>query len=125
MSNILEVARQARAAMVAARKYVPDTVAIQNTMLYDPWDPNGREYVGKDKATEDNPASIVRGDDGYLYRCLTSHTSQADWAPGAAPSLWVRIGGGVAGVAAADQRGGCLPKGGQGDPQRGAVYLPD
>ena len=43
MSNILEVARQARAAMVAARKYVPDTVAIQNTMLYDPWDPNGRE----------------------------------------------------------------------------------
>ena len=66
MSNILEVARQARAAMVAARKYVPDTVAIQNTMLYDPWDPNGREYVGKDKATEDNPASIVRGDDGYL-----------------------------------------------------------
>lgn len=91
MSNILEVARQARAAMVAARKYVPDTVAIQNTMLYDQWDPNGREYVGKDKATEDNPASIVRGDDGYLYRCLTSHTSQADWAPGAAPSLWVRI----------------------------------
>lgn len=94
MSNILEVARQARAAMVAARKYVPDEIAIQNTMLYDPWDPNGKEYVGKDKATEDNPASIVRGDDGYLYRCLLSHTSQIDantTEPGTDERWWKKV----------------------------------
>ena len=28
---------------------------------------------------------------GLLYRCLTAHTAQADWRPGLAPSLWVRI----------------------------------
>jgi hypothetical protein len=26
-----------------------------------------------------------------LYKCITSHTSQADWTPDAAASLWVRI----------------------------------
>ena len=26
-----------------------------------------------------------------LYRCLEAHTSQDDWAPGTAPSLWVAI----------------------------------
>ena len=40
MTDILQVAREARAAMVAARAYVPDDVAIKNTVLYDPWDPN-------------------------------------------------------------------------------------
>ena len=27
-----------------------------------------------------------------LYRCLQAHTSQADWTPDAAPSLWKQIG---------------------------------
>ena len=27
----------------------------------------------------------------YLYRCLQEHTSQDDWKPGVAPSLWTRI----------------------------------
>ena len=34
MTDILQVAREARAAMVAARAYVPDDVAIKNTVLY-------------------------------------------------------------------------------------------
>lgn len=29
---------------------------------------------------------------GKLYRCLQAHTSQSDWAPDAAASLWVEIG---------------------------------
>jgi len=33
----------------------------------------------------------VRRHGGRLYRCLQGHTSQADWAPGMAPSLWVSI----------------------------------
>lgn len=28
--------------------------------------------------------------DGLLYRCVQSHTSQADWTPPAVPALWVR-----------------------------------
>lgn len=29
--------------------------------------------------------------DGKLYRCISNHTSQADWTPNAAVSLWVAI----------------------------------
>lgn len=28
---------------------------------------------------------------GTLYKCLTAHTSQADWTPDAAPSLWAKV----------------------------------
>lgn len=28
---------------------------------------------------------------GILYKCLTEHTSQADWTPEAAPSLWTKV----------------------------------
>lgn len=31
----------------------------------------------------------MRMHDGKRYRCLQSHTSQADWAPDLAPALWV------------------------------------
>lgn len=31
-------------------------------------------------------------DDGNLYRCVQEHTSQADWKPHAAASLWSKIG---------------------------------
>lgn len=29
--------------------------------------------------------------DGVLYKCVQAHTSQSDWAPGVAPSLWAAI----------------------------------
>lgn len=29
---------------------------------------------------------------GTLYRCIQAHTSQADWTPDVAVSLWVRVG---------------------------------
>ena len=31
---------------------------------------------------------------GALYKCVQAHTSQADWTPDAAPSLWSRVGEG-------------------------------
>lgn len=34
---------------------------------------------------------IRRYTDGKLYKCLTAHTSQEDWTPDAAPSLWVSV----------------------------------
>lgn len=33
----------------------------------------------------------IRERNGKLYKCLQDHTSQADWTPDAAPSLWVGI----------------------------------
>ena len=33
----------------------------------------------------------IRRYNGGLYRCLSDHTSQDDWTPDAAPSLWVAI----------------------------------
>ena len=30
-------------------------------------------------------------DGGVLYRCLSAHTSQEDWTPTAAPSLWAKV----------------------------------
>ncbi|MBP3305258.1 MAG: chitinase, partial [Oscillospiraceae bacterium] len=29
--------------------------------------------------------------DGALYKCLQAHTSQPDWTPTAAPSLWAKV----------------------------------
>ena len=31
-------------------------------------------------------------DDGKLYKCLMTHTSQEDWEPHTTPALWARIG---------------------------------
>ena len=35
--------------------------------------------------------NIRRFGEGLLYRCLTEHTSQADWTPDTAVSLWTNI----------------------------------
>lgn len=34
----------------------------------------------------------IRQHNGELYRCELAHTSQADWTPDAASSLWTKIG---------------------------------
>lgn len=83
-------AEQAREAIIMTRDFLPDVIALTVPQIYDEWNPNGILYTGKDKATEERPASIVDRN-GKLYRCLQSHTSQENWKPEAAPSLWVEI----------------------------------
>ena len=85
-----EQAEQAQEAVTMTRDFLPDVIALTVPHIYDEWNPNGILYTGKDKATEERPASIV-GRNGKLYRCLQSHTSQENWKPEAAPSLWVEI----------------------------------
>lgn len=85
-----ELSEQAQEAVTMARDFLPDAIAFATPQLYDEWNPNGIAYIGKNKATESSPANIVRYQD-RLYRCLQSHTSQADWNPTAAVSLWVEI----------------------------------
>ena len=85
-----EDAEQAQKVVLLTRDFLHDAVAFTLPEIYDEWNPDSVSYIGKDTATEDNPASIVRYNDA-LYRCLQSHTSQASWTPEASPSLWVLI----------------------------------
>lgn len=85
---------------------LPDADAIKVAALYEEWTPylldgNGdyvldsdgekvpMEYYGPDDP-DGNPQSRVRFQ-GTLVKCLQTHTSQPDWAPNAAPSLWALI----------------------------------
>lgn len=58
-----------------------DADAVRVAPLYDEWSGDGVEYEEGDR----------RRYQGYLVKCLQGHTSQPDWAPNAAPSLWALI----------------------------------
>ena len=66
-----------------------DDVAEISPALYGAWTGEGRYYAAGERVEHE----------GTLYACLRPHTSQADWAPDAAPSLWARN------LAAADSPG--------------------
>ena len=90
IADAQEDAEQAQEVVLLTRDFLPDAIALPLLEIYDEWNPDGIAYIGKDTATEDKPASIVRRN-GSLYRCLQSHTSQENWTPENSPSLWVLI----------------------------------
>ena len=55
--------------------------AVKVRSLYPAYDPNGVQYA-KDYKVMYN---------GTLYKCLQAHTSQTDWTPENAPSLWAKV----------------------------------
>jgi hypothetical protein len=57
-----------------------DDDAIQIKNIYPDWEV-GVEYTARKKVQYK----------GKLYRCLSAHTSQADWTPDVVPSLWTVI----------------------------------
>lgn len=58
-----------------------DTVtAGEHTEMFSPWE-NSVGYT----------AGQLRSYKNKLYKCLQAHTSQADWTPDAAASLWVNV----------------------------------
>ena len=59
---------------------IDDVTAAEHADLFSPW----AYPVGYTKGN-------IRRYNGALYRCLSDHTSQADWTPDTAPSLWVGI----------------------------------
>lgn len=72
------------AAMVVTRfqaQALPDVLALEVKVIYPEWDGNGIKYAKDYK--------VLYKD--VLYKCLTEHTSQADWAPDAASSLWAKV----------------------------------
>lgn len=90
IAEVQEDAEQAQEVVLLTKDFLPDAIALTLPKIYDEWNPDSVSYIGKDTATEDKPASIVRYNNA-LYRCLQSHTSQASWTPEASPSLWVLI----------------------------------
>ena len=49
--------------------------------VYPEWNPKSYPYFAGERVTHE----------GTYYRCIQNHTSQADWTPDTAVSLWVSI----------------------------------
>lgn len=58
-----------------------DADALKVAALYDEWSGDGIAYEKGDRCRFQ----------GNLVKCLQAHTSQPDWAPNAAPSLWALV----------------------------------
>lgn len=58
-----------------------DDMALLAPGLYPEFDPDGHRYVRDER--------FVHG--GTLYRVLQDHTSQSDWTPENAPSLYAKV----------------------------------
>lgn len=82
----IALARKLRAYIEKAALSLTDEDALDAVELYPAWKPD-TSYTAK---TEDAPAVRVR-DEGGLYRCEQSHTSQTGWEPHKTPALWTRI----------------------------------
>ena len=59
---------------------VDDNTALRMVEFYPAW-----------TTDTDYAAGFKVQHNGTLYKCLTAHTSQADWTPDAAPSLWAKV----------------------------------
>ena len=60
-----------------------DKQAYQMRYLYSDFDPNGHEYKQNDR--------FLWSENNKFYKVLQNHTSQADWTPDTAVSLYVEI----------------------------------
>ena len=61
-----------------------DEQAVRVKAIYPAWSPDGVHYPVDYK--------VLHND--VLYKSMQDHTSQADWAPGVAPSLWAAVDSG-------------------------------
>ena len=68
------------AALVKLRESATDEQALSVPVLYPAWR-SGVDYVTGQR--------VLHG--GVLYKALQDHTSQDDWTPGAAPSLFAKV----------------------------------
>ena len=75
-----ERARQLRPIIEKAAESLPDEDALEAVELFPVW--------ATDTAyTADERVSYA----DKLYRCVQSHTSQAEWTPDATPALWTEV----------------------------------
>lgn len=81
MATLIEIARKMRPLIVKAAQSLSDEEAVQAPFLYDEWSGNGVEYANDHKVRRN----------GKVYKVITAHTSQADWMPEVASSLFTVI----------------------------------
>ena len=75
-----ERAKQTRLLMMNTAQSLPDEQAMEVPTLFPEWE-SGAAYVKDNRICYQN----------QLYKCLQDHTSQDDWTPDAAVSLWVAV----------------------------------
>lgn len=56
-------------------------VAAKSAALFAAWDGDGHAYAEGERVSFE----------GELYACIQAHSSQSDWSPTAAPSLWAGV----------------------------------
>lgn len=76
-----ERAREIRAKLNTITSDMTDEAAIDNKVLFAEWNGNGVQYTAGDR--------VLYGDN--LYSVLQNHTSQPDWTPTAAVSLFALV----------------------------------
>ena len=85
--NKIQALEQMRKVLQMFANSLPDEQAMEVATIYDPW------KVGKTYAVGD---FLTYGENGVgdpqLYKVVQAHTSQADWTPDTAFSLYVAIG---------------------------------
>lgn len=75
-----EKARQLRPLIEKAAASLSDADALNGVALFKSWY-SGISYLADER--------VRYGD--TLYRCVQSHTSQADWEPDRTPALWTEV----------------------------------
>ena len=78
--TLIELARKLRPYIEKAAISLSDEDALEAVDLFPVWREN-EQYI-KDQRVKY---------EGILYKCLQAHTSQANWIPTAAPSLWAKV----------------------------------
>jgi len=76
-----EVAIRIRQLIEKSVIILDDEEALEAPMLFPAFDPNGKSYILGDRFAYE----------GKLYRVLQNHTSQSDWLPTTAVSLYVEV----------------------------------
>lgn len=84
----IQIAEQLRRALQMFAESLSDEEAMEVACVYDEWK-SGKKYF-KDKSSVLYGVNAVG--DPQLYRCNQDHTSQDDWTPDVAVSLWRAVG---------------------------------
>ena len=79
--TLIEKARVLRTLIEKAVQSLDDKDALECVCLYEKWDGSGKEYIENKKLRHN----------GKLWRVKQTHTSQPDWIPGVAASLFDEI----------------------------------
>lgn len=80
-TDILAQAKAIRESMDAAALVLTDEQAANAPLLFRAWNGDSAAYSAGDRHLYN----------GVLYKCLQAHTSQTDWNPADASSLWAKV----------------------------------